>query len=174
MEKLKDFIHDYTDIVLAVVIAISMFSVVNWHLSSWLPTSNTVIAANTNNYNQSNSSKENEKVDNEKEIVEKEKGVVEEKKEEVSVPEPTTPTTPTPPADKGIIVVDNIKITIPDGSTGQAIGRLLKEHGLIEEVSHFISEAERLKLTSRLRSGTFQIPENASIEQIVKIIANQR
>jgi len=169
MEKFKDVIHDYTDILLAVIIAIAMFLVVNWNLGSWLPSNNVVLAENSpvqyeEDVDQTKKDEEEiPKDDVEESVIEQEQ--VEEEKE--------VPEQPATPSDNEIIVVNDISITIPAGSTGSAIGNILKDNGLIDDVNAFISEAERLNLLSRLQSGTFTIPTNASMELMVKIISNQ-
>lgn len=168
MEKLKDLIHDSTDIILAIIIALSMFFVVNWYLGSWFNNSNTVVAANNIVHSGVN-------LDELKETIEEsmeEKEVEEEIEVNDELDEMIEEESTVPEKDQEI-PVENITITIPDGSTGFAIAKLLKDHDLIEDVNIFISEAEKLNLASRLQSGTFQIPNNSSLEQMIKIISRQ-
>lgn len=66
-----------------------------------------------------------------------------------------------------------VNIKIPDGSLPDRIGNILVENGIISSSKDFVTKAIELNLETKLRSGSFDIPKDSSVEQIVKIIANR-
>lgn len=200
MEKIKDFLHDFSDIFFAIIIAGIMFGALAINLGGWfndpihavladksLGTSgnqnNDVIDNQSNNNissenNQSNSninsedeqlnnnidSKENESETeddtNKIEIEKQQNDNVENSgtKEDVQTNETTKETK---------------KITIPSGTSGTGIAKILKENELIDDINDFVQAAENLNLSRRLRSGFFEIPIDTTVENMIKIIAGQ-
>ncbi|MDR5659007.1 hypothetical protein RH915_05855 [Serpentinicella sp. ANB-PHB4] len=133
-----------------------MFFVVNWYLGSWLTT------------NVNNSSTE----------------------EQADTPIAETDTTPsdTVSTDPSTEVapeesdetpsnesesVENITITIPPGTHGLGIARILRDHNLITDVNEFLTTAEDLNLSTQLQSGSFTVSTDSTTEDLVKIISRQ-
>lgn len=190
MEKLKDLLHDFTDVIMAIGIVIVMFAVVTMSLGDWFE-GNTISFADSNSLVNSVASTEdvNKVVDAEKgketgsdkepdhqnkeEEDEKGKDATnnqsnesnEEKTNEESTPQPVDKEKP------AVSVVEIKTITIPSGSPGAKIAKILQENGLLEDPAEFIKVAEDLKLSLKLKSGTFEIPTNSTIEEMVRIIA---
>lgn len=177
MEKLKDFIHDTTDILLALVIVVVMSGVVVLNLGDWFnigvsasPAENSPIVANdpiskTNNDDVIDIIDEDSDMDEEaidEDSQESQQQQQEEQEEQQPQDQPSTPP---------VIVVEIKSITIPEGSFGANIARILHDNGLIDSTADFIKTAEDLNLASRLNSGTFNIPTDASLEDMVRIIA---
>lgn len=69
---------------------------------------------------------------------------------------------------------NNIKINIPDGALPGQIGSILQTKGLVANSSDFTKKAVELKLDTKLKSGSFIIPDNASIDTVVQIISKQK
>lgn len=182
MEKLKDLIHDFTDILLALVIAFAMFAVVSLYLGDWFQNDSTVVAAN--NLPQEESTPQPEisgSIDNGQGAeaptgdLNGEEAPNHQEEENPQPPEnnqtPAAETeTVTPPP---VTVVDIKKITIPNGTPGIGIAKILYENGLIADTNDFVKAAESLNLSLKLKSGTFEIPSDATPEEMVKIIAKQ-
>lgn len=167
MEKIKDILHDFNDVFIALIIGVLMFGVVAWNLGDWFDKDNIASAIDTvpSVGDSDTDRKPEEAIDEvqEEEIVESEAS--DEKPEK----------TPEEPATEPIqvVVVDNKEITIPSGTPGSGIARILLENGLIDNSQEFIQVVEGLNLASKLKSGTFQIPGTATLEDIAKIIAGQ-
>ncbi len=199
MEKLKDILHDFTDVILAIGIAILMFAVVVMNLGDWF-NFNTIALADSSLPAVEEPIEEvieelveeelTEEV-NEEVIVEEateeettEEKVVEETNNENNKPKveegtnkpvKNNETDNTPKENNNstevVSVVEVKKITIPNGSPGSRIAKILKENGLINDTADFIKTAEDLKLLLKLKPGTFNIPANATVEEIIRIIA---
>lgn len=188
MEKIKDFFHDFSDIFFAIAVASIMFIVLSWNLGSWFDNSaDTVLADEIVNIVEENNDQ-----------------TVTENKDEIdpAIEEPGAEESNTEDLDEGEILPEETEnsqdkdttesgeeekepdhtesaaeiktIVIPNGTPGSGVARILKENGLIEDTQSFIQTAENLNLAIRLKSGTFEIPTNSTIEDMVKIIAGQK
>ncbi len=170
MEKLKDLLHDFTDILLAIVIAFAMFAVVSLYLGDWFQTDKNIVVAN-----------EQTPDDTVPVTPEVEDSEEEAPEDNTSQEEEEAPSDTEAPEDEGneeeaappVTVVEVKTITIPNGTPGVGIATILLENGLIENTADFINTAENLSLSLKLKSGTFEIPTDATIEEMVKIIAKQ-
>ncbi|SET33125.1 hypothetical protein SAMN05660297_02047 [Natronincola peptidivorans] len=166
MEKIRDILHDFSDVFIAIIITVTMLVVVAWNLGDWFDDNNTASAIDTaSTIEESNKEIQSKlpEIDSEideapEETVVEEVPPVEESQEESSTPIEIT-------------VVASKQITIPNGTPGVGVARILQENGLIENTQDFIRVAEELDLSLKLKSGTFQIPTDATIETMVKIIA---
>lgn len=65
-------------------------------------------------------------------------------------------------------------ITVPDVATSHEIGEIVAKAGYCKDANEFTKKAIELKLDTRLIPGTYEIPENATLEDIVKIIARKK
>jgi|GEM_PF-3363726 len=66
-----------------------------------------------------------------------------------------------------------VKITIPQGSSGQTIASILQDQGLIEDKQSFIQTSMNMKLDRYLLPGTYTLNKGMAMEEIVKIIAHR-
>lgn len=66
-----------------------------------------------------------------------------------------------------------ITISIPKGSDSATIGKVLVDNGLVNSAKEFNDKVKELDLEKSLRSGEYDIKKDSSLEDIVKIIANQ-
>jgi len=66
--------------------------------------------------------------------------------------------------------VEPIIVTIEKGSGANAIGALLKKRGLIQTAFDFKLYSRFKGLNARYQSGTYAIPQNASIEDIANLL----
>jgi len=77
------------------------------------------------------------------------------------------PTVAQPPADSNI---GRISIYIEYGSTGSQIAQLLINSGLIENKEDFYNAVTEAGADTKLQAGSFKIPSNATLPEIVRII----
>lgn len=192
MEKLKDIFHDFSDILLAITVTAIMFFVFSTSLGSWFHNSpNTVLANEKDNSIESNMDS-NEAEDNNQDInnniqVENPPDTdlldeivdnrdddqdLEDNKEDLDsdiVPDSNDTQLESNDRESGFK-----KIIVPNGTPSSGIAKILKDNGLIEDTNIFIQASESLNLSVRLKSGTFQIPSDSSVEDMVKIIAGQK
>ncbi|SNS76090.1 hypothetical protein SAMN05446037_10209 [Anaerovirgula multivorans] len=164
MEKIKDILHDFNDVFIALIIAGLMFGVVAWNLGDWFNKDSIASAINTvPTVEESDIPKEQEE-DSQKTV---EEGIEEPVEKEQPEEKPSTDPIQ-------VVVVDNKQITIPSGTSGGGIARILLENDLIDNTQEFIQVVESLNLASKLKSGTFEISDNLTLEEIAKIIAGQK
>ncbi len=172
MEKLKDIFHDFSDIFTAIIIALLMLGVVAWNLGDWFD--NYAIPPVTNNTSHERGQgkqeskipeppvKSGESISSQEEIGTPHTENEEKNEEKTNIGDNTSV--------EEIVEVTK-EITIPNGAPGIRIAKILLENNLIDNTQDFIDTAETLGLSLKLKPGAFDIPTNADIETIVKIIA---
>ncbi len=182
MEKIKDFFHNFSDIFFAVAIAGAMFTVLALNLGDWfdnsLGTASTNKPDSTSEYQDDNII--NNKPNNDNTTPQNENNQQETKNN-------TDESETGKAGDNGNINSDmntneqkdetigkTKKVIIPDKTYGTEIARILKRNGLVDTENDFIRAADSLNLTNRLKSGSFEIPVDAKVEDMVKIIAGQK
>ncbi|MCT4607437.1 MAG: endolytic transglycosylase MltG [Marinisporobacter sp.] len=175
-EKIKDLLYEISDLLLAFAIILVMTTVITWKVTDSLAfTEQTTVAINETTPISSELDTNLPALEETKDTASKQTIVAE--REEPS-PEVTTPlpvdevtTQPEPqPAPQPTIM----KVTIPSGSPGINIAKILKNEGLIEDTSIFIKRVEELKLASKLKSGTFHIQTGSSLDDIIYTITGKK
>ncbi len=156
MEKLKDFIYDHTDLLLSLLVLSAIvfiiganFTFFDQDLSSFISSSDNGSSSNNETLIEEGPTgpeEETEKDDLEKEGAQDEQDPDNEE------------------------IMDTVTVQIPQGATASAVGDVLYEHNLVESSSTFVETSENLNVSHRLRPGTFQIPKDASLEQIIQIL----
>ncbi|MDO4711726.1 MAG: endolytic transglycosylase MltG, partial [Peptostreptococcaceae bacterium] len=61
-------------------------------------------------------------------------------------------------------------ITIASGSSAGSIAGTLKSNGLISDTNAFLNKVVASGKENKLKAGTFTIPSNASVDQIINIL----
>lgn len=79
------------------------------------------------------------------------------------------PTVAQPPANSN---VGRVSIYIEYGSTGSQIAQLLIDAGLIDSKEDFYNAVTEAGADTKLQAGSFKIPSNATLPEIVRIITN--
>lgn len=64
-----------------------------------------------------------------------------------------------------------LTVNIPAGSLPGQIGDILAGQGLVESKEEFVNKTVEMAMDTRLKSGTFEIPSNSSLEEIINIIS---
>lgn len=156
MNKLKDIIYDYTDLLLSLLVVLGIvfvigtnFTVFDQNLSSFIGT------PNNNNASDSQSLvDEDQDGSNEHNTVNDsgEEELAEDKEPESSDENET------------------ITIQIPQGATAAEIGDELHTHELVNSSAEFVEFTENLNVSHRLRPGTFEIPRDATLREMVQIL----
>lgn len=65
-------------------------------------------------------------------------------------------------------------VEIPSGSSGNKVGEILAEAGIVESKEVFVEKLKEMDYATKLRAGKYVIPKKATLEEIVKIIAGER
>lgn len=185
MERLKDFFHDYSDMFLALFVAGIMFVALSWNLGSWFDNSSNTALANNNPVIEQEKSEKDPTVIDDPQGSEDESSSNENKEDDNATDsennDPSTPenTENVPKENEAVeekppVVAEVKTITVPNGTPGTGVAKILKDNGLIQDTNDFIQAAERLNLAVRLKSGTFEISTDSTVEDMVKIIAGQK
>ena len=88
----------------------------------------------------------------------------------VQTPVVVAPVTPPPAENTPPAAGTEIKVTLPFGSTGDAIANILTSSGLIAQKSDFMNAVAVAGAEKRLKAGTFRIPAGSTPAQVVAII----
>lgn len=154
MNKLKDFLYDHTDIILSLLVILVIifivgtnFTLFDQKLSSFSGLSETSNSANS-------------------ELPEENSAA-----EESSLPEKTGQEPPVNNTDPENIEENNtVTITIPLGASASDVGEVLLNKDLINSTSEFIETTEALNVSHQLKPGEFEIPRDASLEDMIQIL----
>ena len=155
MEKIKDYLYDISDILLSLlliaVISISITYKITdaFTIKIFNPASEPVIP-----------------VSEQIEVVEVETPIIEENPAETEIEEPVDPIEVKPST--------KVNFEVNSGLTGYNIAELLLEKDLISNVNEFIVRVEELGLGSKLRSGTFNVPSDIPMDDLIYIIAGKK
>lgn len=200
MEKIKDFFHDFSDVFFAIIIASIMFAVLTINLGGWFNVpihtvladrsadiseeQNNEITDNPSNNNtdleddRSNKNMDSEDVrpdnsiDSESDRSEK-KDDTSKAETKIQQDDNVKNSDTEEDAQTNKTIKETKKIIIPSGTYGTGIAKILQENELIDDINDFVRTAENLNLSRRLRSGSFEIPIDTTVENMVKIIAGQ-
>lgn len=177
MERIRDFLYDISDLLISLVIIAAIFFVISWKLNESIPIDSPALPPEID----APAGEQPDVIEPESpepepitpdpidDASDADKPISETPSTEVTAPVTPTPTpapTPAPAAGKAVT------IDIPSGSPGVAIGRILKEQGLIADVNAFIQKVDEMGLGPKLRSGTFSLKTGMTLEEIIKILAN--
>ncbi|MDR7870813.1 MAG: hypothetical protein RIN55_08150 [Tissierellaceae bacterium] len=165
IEKLKDFLYDSIDYLIIIAIIIGVVSVIGWRLDVLfakdnLETTTPPIIVDNGTDDKDNS---DDFVDADPDLPPTDDEEPTSDPDIVDSPDQEEPTqAPT-----------TVTITIPDGTLPSGIGAILESNGLVNSKNDFVLKAQDMGLDRKLRSGTFKILSNSSLEEIIKIIAKQ-
>lgn len=168
LEGLKDFIYDSIDYFIMIAIVVVVVFVIGWRLDVLfakdtldIPNPPPILVDGTDIDDKDND-------DNDLAVVDPDlpPDDTEEPSSEPDIVD--NPDTETP----GSVAVA-VTITIPDGTLPSGIGTILESNGLVSNKNDFVIKAQSMELDRKLRSGTFEILNNSSLEEIIKIIARQ-
>ena len=169
MEKLKDFLYDISDILLALFIISIMATVISWKFAGSFE-----VSANIPSSQEPESSFQ--QIETEPEQTEPEQTEPEQNQtgEDATIVDKNTleESNPQSPSEPEQAVVYT-RVQIPSGSTGVIIAGILKDTGIIDNTSDFINRTESRGLISKLQSGTFKIGSDMDLDEIIDKLTGQ-
>ena len=165
--KIKDFIYDFNDILVALLILAVAFGVITWRVADimaypeYLAKQESTFVAQKNEETELDLSDVDLTPDDT--VVENINTDI----EDVTVSETTeeTEAAQTPAAATG-----ETKITIPSGTPASKIADILYDAGLVTSTSDFLSTLTAQKADTKLKAGTFTIPAGSTMEEIIAIL----
>ena len=166
-EKVKDIFYNISDYLIIFTIIIGIGLIITWRLDILFPKNLTDIESNRSVEKESTESKMIEKA---------ELGPKDSKDDQVKDPDPKDTVT----EDKDLKAKDveevkkeeikTIKVSIPEDSNPNNIAEILLANKLIKDAKEFEAALEKLDLKQELPTGEYEIKENASLEEIEKIL----
>lgn len=178
LEKIKDIFYEMSDLLFALVIILVMSTVITWKVTDSLAYSKNSVPENVP-IEQTNTEEAISQNNNESpvEVQQQPPTTIDiEPIEQVDESDSSNDTS-TSSAIENIPVPQPatvVKINIPSGTPGVRIAKILKENHLIDDTNQFISRVEELKLGSKLRSGTFSMSSDTSLDDIIYVITGQK
>lgn len=173
MERIRDFLYDISDLLISLLIIAAIFSVISWKLNESIPI-DTVSVPQTIEEPAADAPGE----DPDAILAATEattapaSGDASDADKPIDAESTTEAPAPTTEAKPAVATGKDIVIEIPSGSPGVAIGKILKDNGLITDVNAFIKKVDELGLGPKLRSGSFKLRTGMELEEIVKVLAN--
>lgn len=188
MDKVKDFFHDFSDIFFAILVASIMFIVLASNLGSWFnkptdtrlnnnyaSTAEDVINKNLDIENKNDNQLQTEDTHTEDTNNGETENNNENQPEAEAKPdknEPNSDVTKDNPTSQ--TPVETKRVVIPSGTFSAGIGKILEDSGLVDKSGDFVRAAEDLGLANKLKAGSFEVPLDATLEDMAKIIAGQK
>ena len=185
-EKFKDFLYNSIDYIIMLIVIIAVVCIISWRLDILFVNNgaNSTLTKNIENNNEDNKVVENIDGDQDNEATNEDNGekvkegadseapaetAGDEKPTDVEAPVETAgdaKDTEEKPAQTG-----TVEVNIPAKSLPGEIGKILEQQGVVSSATDFVNKCVELKLDTKLKSGKFTINKGASLDDIVKIIA---
>ena len=199
-EKFKDFLYNSIDYIIMLIVIIAVVCIISWRLDILFVNNgaNSTLTKNIENNNDDKKVVENIDGDQNNEASNEDTGDklpetpghAEVSDEEAPVDtagdanaseeEPTEtagdaneekPAEEKPQEEKPAETGGTIEVNIPAKSLPGEIGKILEQQGVVSSATDFVNKCVELKLDTKLKSGKFTFNKGASLDDIVKIIA---
>ncbi|WP_058259303.1 hypothetical protein [Fenollaria timonensis] len=200
-EKFKDFLYNSIDYIIMLIVIIAVVCIISWRLDILFVNNgaNSTLTKNIENNNDDkkvvenidgNQNTEANSEDNGEKLPETagnadgsdEEAPVEtagdEKPADEEAPTETAgdtneekPAEEKPQEEKPAETGGTIEVNIPAKSLPGEIGKILEQQGVVSSATDFVNKCVELKLDTKLKSGKFTFNKGASLDDVVKIIA---
>lgn len=199
-EKFKDFLYNSIDYIIMLIVIIAVVCIISWRLDILFVNNgaNSTLTKNIENNNDDKKVVENIDSDQNTEASNEDNGEklpetagnAETSDEEAPVetagdanaseeaPTETAgdtneekPAEEKPQEEKPAETGGTIEVNIPAKSLPGEIGKILEQQGVVSSATDFVNKCVELKLDTKLKSGKFTFNKGASIDDVVKIIA---
>ncbi len=195
-EKFKDFLYNSIDYIIMLIVIIAVVCIISWRLDILFVNNgaNSTLTKNIENNNEDNKVVENIDGDQDNEATNEDNG--EKVKEGADNEAPAETAGEKKPADEEAPVetagdakdteekpaeekpaeekpaqTGTVEVNIPAKSLPGEIGKILEQQGVVSSATDFVNKCVELKLDTKLKSGKFTINKGASLDDVVKIIA---
>lgn len=195
-EKFKDFLYNSIDYIIMLIVIIAVVCIISWRLDILFVNNgaNSTLTKNIENNNDDkkvvenidgNQNTEANSEDNGEKLPET-AGNADGSDEEAPVEtagdeKPADEEAPTenagdaneekPAEEKPAETGGTIEVNIPAKSLPGEIGKILEQQGVVSSATDFVNKCVELKLDTKLKSGKFTFNKGASLDDVVKIIA---
>lgn len=199
-EKFKDFLYNSIDYIIMLIVIIAVVCIISWRLDILFVNNgaNSTLTKNIENNNDDKKVVENIDGDQNTEANSEDTGDKlpetagntetgdEEAPVETAGDANASEETPTetagdaneekpaeekPAEEKPAETGGTIEVNIPAKSLPGEIGKILEQQGVVSSATDFVNKCVELKLDTKLKSGKFTFYKGASLDDVVKIIA---
>lgn len=199
-EKFKDFLYNSIDYIIMLIVIIAVVCIISWRLDILFVNNgaNSTLTKNIENNNDDKKVVENIDGDQNNEASNEDTGEKlpetagnsetsdEEAPVETAGDANANEETPTetagdaneekpaeekPAEEKPAETGGTIEVNIPAKSLPGEIGKILEQQGVVSSATDFVNKCVELKLDTKLKSGKFTFNKGASLDDVVKIIA---
>ena len=148
MNKIKDFFYDKNDVIVALIILAVAVFIIYVRIGDIMKYPETLVATN-----QTTTSAVSENA---------------------TLTETMAPGTAATDESTVTAAADTKSITISDDAISTTVSKQLQDAGLIASSTDFEAALKKYHMAGSIRSGTFQIPTDATNEEIIEIITKQK
>lgn len=165
--KIKDFIYDFNDILVALLILAVAAGVITWRVADimaypeYLAKQQDIVIAQKPEEPEIDMTDVDLTPDDT--VIENINTTPDDANSDVIGTEAQTPEAPTAASGE-------TKITIPSGTPASKIADILYDAGLITSTSDFLSELSAQKADTKLKAGTFTVPAGSTMDEIIAIL----
>lgn len=156
MDKLKDMIYDNTDLILSLLVVVVIVFIIGTNFTFFDQNLSSFVGTSDNGNSSENQSLTGENQDETEENTSVNNSGENEQTEDSN--------------DSSHEEDETVTIQIPQGTTASQIGDILQSKGLVDSSTVFVEATENLNVSHRLRPGTFEIPTDTSIREIIQIL----
>lgn len=143
-EKLRDFLYESIDYFMIIGIIVLVTGIIGWRLDLLFTESDNSLLAQT---------------------------TVEDKVQEINTKDKISESSQNKNVIGNNTLKDQfIKISVPPGSNSSSIAEILEDKGLIDNSSEFILKTEEMNLSTKLKSGDFELNSDDNLEEIIHIL----
>ncbi len=185
-EKFKDFLYNSIDYIIMLIVIIAVVCIISWRLDILFVNNgaNSTLTKNIENNNDDKKVVENIDGDQNNEGNNEDTGDKlpetpgNSETSDEEAPTETAgdaneekPAEEKPQEEKPAETGGTIEVNIPAKSLPGEIGKILEQQGVVSSATDFVNKCVELKLDTKLKSGKFTFNKGASLDDVVKIIA---
>ena len=183
-EKFKDFLYNSIDYIIMLIVIIAVVCIISWRLDILFVNNgaNSTLTKNIENNNEDNKVVENIDGDQDNEATNEDNGEKVKEGADSEAPAETAGDAkdneekpaeekPAEKAEEKPAQTGSVEVNIPAKSLPGEIGKILEQQGVVSSATDFVNKCVELKLDTKLKSGKFTINKGASLDDVVKIIA---
>lgn len=179
VERIKDFLYDAMDYLLILVIVVVVAGVIGWRLDILFAKDMDKSLASYTETNEDDSNRNIKPVENHESDDEDENQNSDENNNTENDNEEQNEQTSDSNENNNNQQSNNeesktdryITVKIPSGSLPPTIANILVDRGVIKDKWEFLRKSQEMKLDTKLKSGDFEIKENSSVEDVIRLLA---
>lgn len=180
MEKIKDIVYQISDILFGLIVLLAVILIFTFQLYGWfnieMPQSIARLVPNSASIdtyaNENITAPDTTDSSDKKDTVSDQADSTDIASSAADIPKSSENETSGLEQSKSSAEATLRNIVIAPGSTSSSIGNALYENNIIKSVDDFKNRLTELKLETKIKAGTFSIPQNAPLDDVIRIITS--